>query len=155
MALRKAATLLSKPISQQFGFSGQPLVASTVGISRSRLISSSVVAEAEKAAGQVKWFNSVKGYGFIVPNDGSPDLFVHQSCILADGFRSLAEGEDVEFEVTEDNNGRLRAVNVSGPDGAQPKGQPRQPSPGFGGGSFGGGGGGGSYGGGRGGNYDY
>ena len=44
-----------------------------------------------------------------------------QSCILADGFRSLAEGEDVEFEVTEDNNGRLRAVNVSGPDGAQPK----------------------------------
>ena len=42
-------------------------------------------------------------------------------CILADGFRSLAEGEDVEFEVTEDQNGRLRAVNVSGPGGAQPK----------------------------------
>lgn len=46
---------------------------------------------------------------------------VVQSCILADGFRSLAEGEDVEFEITEDQTGRLRAVNVSGPGGAQPK----------------------------------
>eukprot|EP00854_Cymbomonas_tetramitiformis_P015877 gene15877-18829_t len=50
------------------------------------------------ATGTVKWFNSEKGFGFITPSDGSADLFVHQSSIHAEGFRSLAENEEVEFK---------------------------------------------------------
>ncbi len=48
--------------------------------------------------GQVKWFNAVKGYGFITPDDGSTDVFVHHSAIEIKGYRTLAEGEKVEFE---------------------------------------------------------
>lgn len=48
--------------------------------------------------GKVKWFNNSKGYGFIVPADGSPDVFVHYSTIETDGYKSLAEGQAVEFE---------------------------------------------------------
>ena len=48
--------------------------------------------------GVVKWFNDEKGYGFITPDDGSKDLFVHQSAIAGEGFRSLTEGAKVEFE---------------------------------------------------------
>ena len=51
-------------------------------------------------SGTCKWFNSEKGYGFVSPDDGSEDVFVHQSVIKAQGFRSLAEGEPVEFEVS-------------------------------------------------------
>ena len=50
--------------------------------------------------GTVKWFNDAKGYGFITPSDGSPDVFVHFSEIVADGFKSLSEGQKVEFEIT-------------------------------------------------------
>jgi CspA family cold shock protein len=47
--------------------------------------------------GTVKWFNSDKGYGFIVPDDGTPDVFVHHSAIKADGYRDLKENQRVEF----------------------------------------------------------
>ncbi len=47
--------------------------------------------------GTVKWFNATKGYGFIAPDDGGPDVFVHHSAILADGFRTLEENQRVEF----------------------------------------------------------
>ena len=50
------------------------------------------------STGTVKWFNDAKGYGFIAPDDGSKDLFVHHSSIAGDGFKSLAEGAKVEFE---------------------------------------------------------
>lgn len=50
--------------------------------------------------GVVKWFNSEKGYGFITPDDGSDDVFAHYSNIQSNGFRSLDEGEKVEFEIT-------------------------------------------------------
>ena len=50
------------------------------------------------ATGTVKWFNDAKGYGFITPDDGAKDLFVHHSNIDAVGFKSLAEGAKVEFE---------------------------------------------------------
>ncbi len=63
------------------------------------------------STGTVKWFNDSKGYGFIAPDDGGKDVFVHQSVIEADGFRSLAEGDKVEFEVTEDAKG-LKASKV-------------------------------------------
>lgn len=57
------------------------------------------------ASGTVKWFNDEKGYGFITPDDGSKDLFVHHSNIVADGFRSLNEGQKVTFEPAEGRKG--------------------------------------------------
>ncbi len=57
------------------------------------------------AQGTVKWFNSEKGYGFITPASGGPDVFVHYSAILADGYRSLEEGQTVEFEVGQGTKG--------------------------------------------------
>jgi cold shock protein len=62
------------------------------------------------ATGKVKWFNDAKGFGFITREEG-PDLFVHHTAIVAEGFRSLAEGQSVEFDVTEGPKG-LQATNV-------------------------------------------
>ncbi len=62
--------------------------------------------------GTVKWFNETKGYGFITPSDGSPDVFVHYSDIQVDGFKTLAEGQKVEFEVSPGPKGP-RATNVN------------------------------------------
>ena len=62
------------------------------------------------ALGQVKWFNDAKGYGFIT-QEGGEDVFVHYSAIQAQGFKSLAEGDQVEFEVTRGPKG-LQAANV-------------------------------------------
>jgi len=53
----------------------------------------------------VKWFNDSKGYGFIAPDEGGKDLFVHHTAIAGDGFKSLAEGSKVEFERTEGAKG--------------------------------------------------
>ena len=61
--------------------------------------------------GKVKWFNDQKGYGFITPDDGSKDLFVHHTAILGDGFKTLAENQAVDFEVQESPKGP-RAGNV-------------------------------------------
>jgi len=109
-----------------------------------------------KSTGTVKWFNSTKGFGFVTPDDGSEDVFVHQSSIHAKGYRNLAEGEKVEFEVETDSTGRKKAINVTGPQGDYVKGEDRR---GGDGGNFRSGGGGGygggdrSYGGGGGGGY--
>ena len=62
------------------------------------------------ANGRVKWFNDAKGYGFIT-QEGGEDVFVHYSAISGQGFRSLAEGDNVEFEVTRGPKG-LQAANV-------------------------------------------
>ena len=61
--------------------------------------------------GKVKWFSDQKGYGFIAKDDGSGDVFVHFSSIGGDGFKTLAEGEPVEFEVVESDKGP-KAANV-------------------------------------------
>ena len=61
--------------------------------------------------GTVKWFNAEKGYGFISRDDG-PDVFVHHTAIVGDGFRSLDEGQRVDFEVTQGKKG-LQATNVT------------------------------------------
>jgi CspA family cold shock protein len=63
------------------------------------------------ARGKVKWFNDAKGYGFIAPDDGSKDVFVHHTAIQADGFRSLAENDAVEFETGQGPKGP-QAENV-------------------------------------------
>ena len=112
----------------------------------------------DKSLGTVKWFNVTKGYGFITPDSGGEDLFVHQSAIMTDGFRSLREGEAVEFVVETSSDGRAKAVNVTGPGGNAPEGAPRRRmnNNGFGGGmGYGGGrgGGGAGYGGGYGAGY--
>ena len=64
------------------------------------------------ASGTVKWFNDSKGYGFITPDEGAKDLFVHHSSIAGDGFKSLAEGARVEFEAREGAKGP-EAANVA------------------------------------------
>jgi cold shock protein len=63
------------------------------------------------ATGTVKWFSDEKGFGFITPDEGSKDLFVHHSSIDADGYRSLAEGARVEYESEAGDKGP-KAVNV-------------------------------------------
>lgn len=65
----------------------------------------------KRVTGTVKWFNGSKGYGFISPEDGSDDVFVHHSAIQAEGYRTLQEGQRVEFAVERGPKG-LQAVQV-------------------------------------------
>jgi cold shock protein len=65
----------------------------------------------DMATGTVKWFSDEKGFGFITPDEGGKDLFVHHTGISADGFRSLAEGARVEYEAESGDKGP-KAVNV-------------------------------------------
>src|SRR6266498_6146059 len=67
--------------------------------------------ELQVASGTVKWFNEAKGFGFITQADGGEDVFVHFSAIQGDGFKTLAEGEGLEFDVTRGPKG-LQAANV-------------------------------------------
>ena len=64
------------------------------------------------AIGTVKWFNGEKGFGFIAPTDGGPDVFVHYSAIAGNGFRNLEENDQVEYEVTQGAKGP-QASNVT------------------------------------------
>ncbi len=68
-----------------------------------------------RSSGTVKWFNDSKGFGFITPEDGSRDCFVHHSAIQTDGFRSLAEGEKVEFDMVEGQKGPAAENVVKSP----------------------------------------
>merc|ERR1719409_783843 len=77
-------------------------------------------------SGKCKWFNVEKGYGFIQIDGQERDVFVHQSDVYAAGFRSLAEGEPLEFRIIiDDRSGKEKAVDVTGPDGAYVQGAPK------------------------------
>ena len=65
------------------------------------------------ATGTVKWFNAVKGFGFIEPEDGSKDAFVHISAVERAGLSSLSEGQKVSYELEPGQNGKSSAVNLS------------------------------------------
>ena len=65
------------------------------------------------AQGTVKWFSTEKGYGFITPDEGGEDLFVHYTAIEGSGFKSLEEGEKVTYEVSQGRRRGQQAVNVS------------------------------------------
>jgi CspA family cold shock protein len=66
--------------------------------------------------GVVKWFNPTKGYGFIAPETGGKDVFVHISAVQKAGMRTLNEGQKVTFDVEQQQNGRAAAVNLSAGD---------------------------------------
>src|SRR5258708_686661 len=72
-----------------------------------------------RTSGTVKWFSRVKGYGFIEPDGGDKDVFVHYSAIIGDGYRNLEEGQRVEFSIEETGKGP-QAVQVMGVGTQQP-----------------------------------
>lgn len=70
-------------------------------------------SKSNMSVGTVKWFNSVKGYGFISPDDGSKDAFVHISAVERAGLPGLAEGQRLEYELQPGKNGKSSAENLS------------------------------------------
>lgn len=75
------------------------------------------VMDTQMRTGTCKWFNSQKGFGFITPDGGGPDVFVHQSVIKAEGFRSLGDGERVEYFLDLSETEKDKAAKVTGPNG--------------------------------------
>jgi CspA family cold shock protein len=81
------------------------IITGVIGIIRDKRITT-------MASGSVKWFNSTKGYGFIEPDDGSKDAFVHISAVQRAGLQGLREGQKVEFELVPGQNGKTSAENL-------------------------------------------
>ncbi|MEG3619557.1 cold-shock protein [Magnetovibrio sp. PR-2] len=68
------------------------------------------------ATGTVKWFNTTKGYGFITPDEGGSDAFVHITAVQRSGLQGLNEGQKVEFELVEQRNGKMAAEELKAVD---------------------------------------
>ncbi|KAG8501969.1 hypothetical protein CXB51_000202 [Gossypium anomalum] len=90
-----------------------------------------------RVTGKVKWFSDQRGFGFITQDGGGEELFVHQLSIRSDGFRSLADGKEVEFVIDSSEGGRTKAVDVTDPNGNPVRGTTRS-GHGGGGGGYGG-----------------
>jgi CspA family cold shock protein len=88
-----------------------PALVAFAVLSNLRVRSTKQTPEESMATGTVKWFSDEKGFGFITPDDNSQDLFVHHTAIVADGYRSLAEGSKVSYDSEPGNKGP-KAVNV-------------------------------------------
>jgi CspA family cold shock protein len=86
-------------------------VSPEIGAETGRRLLPSIEKEREMATGTVKWFNDAKGFGFITQDGGGEDVFCHHTAIQMDGFRSLAEGQKVQFDVAKGPKG-LQAQNV-------------------------------------------
>lgn len=69
-------------------------------------------------SGTVKWFNADKGFGFIIPDKGGTDIFVHISAVQQAGLKLLLEGQKVSYELAPDRQGRMTAVNIAGKEAA-------------------------------------
>ncbi|CAN0892499.1 Cold shock domain-containing protein 3 [Linum grandiflorum] len=76
-------------------------------------MAAAAAAESKRSTGIVKWFSARKGFGFVAPDDGGEDLFVHQTSIRSEGFRTLSDGQPVEFSVDYAEDGRSKAVEVA------------------------------------------
>ncbi|KAJ8443609.1 hypothetical protein Cgig2_019591 [Carnegiea gigantea] len=95
------------------------------------------MAQEARSTGVVRWFSDSKGYGFIRPDDGGDDLFVHQSSIKSDGFRTLTEGATVEFTFAVGDDNKPKAIDVTGPNGSPIQDVRRDSSQSYGGGGGG------------------
>lgn len=75
-------------------------------------LSVTVMKEMKMSVGTVKWFNTVKGFGFICPSDGTKDVFVHISAVQKAGIRGLEDGQRIEYDLLPGKDGRLSAENL-------------------------------------------
>jgi len=126
VSLRAAVTVAASLLGVTNGLVLTPAMAPRAAVARLHTVSP--LMQDTPQGGVCKWFNVEKGYGFIAVEGEDRDVFVHQSDIYAQGFRSLAEGEPVEFILTTDERtGKVKAVDVTGPDGAYVQGAPREP----------------------------
>jgi CspA family cold shock protein len=93
---------------------GRPALAGSVPIwTEPATVAAAREGVASMAKGTVKWFNPTKGYGFIAPDTGGKDVFVHISAVQKAGLRTLNEGQKVGFDVEQQQNGRSAAVNLA------------------------------------------
>ena len=125
-ARRSASIITASSTSLRTTTATKLLPTSSLTLTQARLFSDYDSQGGDKVKGTVKWFDAKKGFGFLIPDDGSPDVFVHHSSIHANGFRSLGDGEPVEFEVITEPNGKSKAIHVTGPDGGYVQGAPRR-----------------------------
>jgi cold shock protein len=121
LVIRPGMPILNLSASSWFGLPSQarkragPLSVRCGGVTHRSLVSGgefSIMRRTKMAIGTVKWFNTQKGYGFIQPEDGSKDVFVHISAVERSGIGNLHEGQRLSFELERGNQGKTSAVNL-------------------------------------------